>query len=430
MDKQAFAAAQDSYNAGDFGAALIAFMAIDSETADFAPGEAGELNHLMGNCYVKQRRYADAAKVYRKALLDEGYAKRGAVNANLGTALTASKEYEAAVACYEAALSDPTYSTPYKAFSGMGAALLRLGRTSEAGIAYRRAALDEGNPDPSKALTNLGVCFMGLGRPQDAVEAYSTALEFETSPASRNKTCANLGQAYAACGRLQDAVIAFERAMDDGTYHLSEAAAADYARCKAAGIIAEQTGESVDPARTVVAPSMVEGDIALDDGGTVIPSPEDTGFFTITEEQLQQMDREEKGKVRKVRHTGLRALIVILIILILLVAAAAFGYFRGFGYPSQDAVTADVFAAAGTDDAATYWADGISAESIARAMSAVEPGSDVAIDAIDRSMNESTVYATATLPEGGTVHYKVDMVRSGISWKVANLDLDFASRQQ
>ena len=52
-----------------------------------------------------------------------------------------------------------------------------------------------------------------------------------------------------------------------------------------------------------------------------------------------------------------------------------------------------------------------------------------AIDAIDRSMNESTVYATATLPEGGQVHYKIDMVRSGISWKVANLDLDFASRQ-
>ena len=53
---------------------------------------------------------------------------------------------------------------------------------------------------------------------------------------------------------------------------------------------------------------------------------------------------------------------------------------------------------------------------------------DVVIDGMNKSMSESTAYVTAKTPEGGEVEYKVSLVRSGIGWKVSNIELYFASQ--
>ena len=54
--------------------------------------------------------------------------------------------------------------------------------------------------------------------------------------------------------------------------------------------------------------------------------------------------------------------------------------------------------------------------------------SNVTIDGVSRSMTESTVYATAKTEEGGSVQYRISMVRDGITWKVSNVELYFPSQ--
>lgn len=55
--------------------------------------------------------------------------------------------------------------------------------------------------------------------------------------------------------------------------------------------------------------------------------------------------------------------------------------------------------------------------------------SDVAIDGMDKSMSNSTVYVTASTPEGGEVSYTVSMVRDMLGWKVSGVQMTFASQQ-
>ena len=64
--------------------------------------------------------------------------------------------------------------------------------------------------------------------------------------------------------------------------------------------------------------------------------------------------------------------------------------------------------------------------SAARAL--VVTDSNVTIDGVSRSMTESTVYATAKTEEGGSVQYRISMVRDGITWKVSNVELYFPSQ--
>ena len=119
-------------------------------------------------------------------------------------------DYEDAIPFFAEALEDPKYKTGYKAYMGLGNAYLKLGKSAEAGASFRSAALDESNPDPTKALLNLGVCFMALDRPMDAIASYESALQFDMTPATRNKLFANMGQAYVAAGKMAKAVKAFE----------------------------------------------------------------------------------------------------------------------------------------------------------------------------------------------------------------------------
>jgi hypothetical protein len=54
--------------------------------------------------------------------------------------------------------------------------------------------------------------------------------------------------------------------------------------------------------------------------------------------------------------------------------------------------------------------------------------SNATIDGVNRSMSDSTVFVTATTEEGGSITYKVSMVRNLIGWKISSVDLYFASQ--
>ena len=369
------------------------------------------------------------------------------------------RDYTNAINCFEKSVADTTNPTPYKSYMGMGNALMKLGKSAEAGVAFREAALDESNPDPTKALLNLGVCFMALNRPADAVASYESALQFDMQPATRNKLQASLGQAYVACGQMEKAVHAFEEAIADKTYYLSDSASVDYQR--AVGAVAQGTSEQNQATQVLQLADMSGLDVAADgtsvydegayeggdvseafyyDEGTYEADPasfpgyvgayenvDNDRFFTATDAELEQWSRGLAKQDRKRRNVGLKILLFFVIVIVLAAAAGVFAYTQGYGYPTVQTVTQELFSDPSGAADKVFSAD-VDKDAIPAMLDPVVSDSNVTIDGVSRSMTESTVYATATTEEGGEVQYRISMVRDGITWKVSNVELYFPSQ--
>lgn len=462
MNNALFENATTSYANRDYAAALKGFTdCLEDAGNPLQAGETGLLYHHIGNCLVRLGDYNEAIRSFAQATGDEAYDDLGAVNCNLGMCYAKLRDYEDAVRYFEAAVSDSRYSTPYKAYLGMGNALLRLGKSAEAGAAYRSAALDSANPDPTKALLNLGVCFMALNRPADAVTSYESALQFDMSSATRNKLYANLGQAYVANNQFQKAISAFENALSDKTYFLNDAASVDYQRAIAmvstgTAVIDLKQGQngtggtgSTSGSDTsgidVMAPDaaeyegLYEDQPAVDEQATqatqVIPPVAEEGtpaaqaderFFTATDEEIEQYSRNKAKEGRKSRHVGRKILIVIIILVVLVVGAGAFAYTQGYGYPTQEQMTQQLFS--NPSDSSSLFASSVDQDSVDNMVSPIIQTDNVQIDGVDRSMNNSTVYASATTSQGGTVQYAISFTRDMIGWKIDNVELNFTSQ--
>ena len=78
--------------------------------------------------------------------------------------------------------------------------------------------------------------------------------------------------------------------------------------------------------------------------------------------------------------------------------------------------------------ASSEFSSSLDESSIQNMLDPVVEDASVSIDGIDRSMNQSTVYATATTSEGGSIQYKVTLARDGIGWKISNIELYFPSQ--
>ena len=426
MNQQAFESGKRAYQGADWLAA-VTYLG-DAKL----PGEAaGEIDHLRGNAYMKLGQFEAAANAYSEALSDASYGKRGPLSCNLGRALLAAGRVQEAVSALTAAAQDEDYATPYKAYMALGSAYERLGDIRNAGIAYRAAAIDENNPAPSVALCSLGGCFMRLGRAVDAVEAYRTALDFTTPLESQNQIWCDLALAYVAANRMNEAVDAFAHATADGTYQLSPEAQASYdAARKAVASLGSRRPSETD---ALLAAAGYGGSYdPLDptgESGELMPSPEDTGFFSVTEEDLVQQDKHERKMRRKHRHTGLKVFIFILVLLVIVVGAAVFGYTQGYGWPTQQSVVEQLFQAK-TDnaDVSPYVTNGASSTQLQEISDVLPAGAEVEITGIDRSMTSSTVFATASLAAGGEQDYTIELVRDGIGWKVSSVTPVYASQ--
>ena len=409
MNNQLFEQARAAYQARDFAAAASMLAAVKD------PGEAfGAADHLLGNSLMKLGRPGEAAAAYESALADAAYGKRGALLTNQGKALVASGDAAGAVECFKAAVGDASYATPYKAYAALGNALLSLGNPMEAGVAFRQAALDEANPDPESSLASLGSCFMQLGRPQDAVESYRTAIDFAGDHDPR-PLYASLGEACVAAGRMDEALDAFSKALADGIYTLSpEADAADQqARQAMSG-----GGAIMDPATGAVRDPLDP----LGKSGAFMPDPSDTGFFTLSESELIQQDRQNMKVRRRHRHLGLKIFLVILLLLLLAAGGTIFAFTRGFGIPSQqDALTGLFQADSSGSDPSQFLPESMSDES-KRVIAETVPNDAVpTITNMDQSMTESQARVSVQLSQGGTVEYDVTFVRQGFGWVVSGI---------
>lgn len=416
MNNQLLDQARGAYRAGDFVTAAQLFSAAKESNEP-----NGEIDHLRGNALMRIGRYAEAAQAYASALEDTAYGKQGALFTNRGKALAASGDLEGAAESFTHATQDASYATPYKAYLGLGSALQKLGRVTEAGVAYRQAAIDGANPAPAGALASLGDCFVALNRPEDAVEAYRTALDFAGPRDDARAINAGLGYAYAGTNRFSDAIDAFTAATADGIFRLSPEQQAEFDRAREAlsaqPVAVTQAGaysDAVDPLDP------------LGKSGNFMPDPSDTGFFTLTESEMVQQDRQEMKVRRKHRHTGLKVFLVIVVVLLLVGGGLAFACMRGLGFPSQQSVLTDLFQAVSDDaDTSAYLSDQLDDSSRSIIISSIPQDATPTIEGLDATMTTSTATVNVKLSKGGEMNYKVEFARKGLGWVVASVTPDF-----
>lgn len=431
MNAQLLEQARAAYRSGDFSAAAQMFSSVKT------PDEInGEVDHLRGNSLMRLGMFQDAAACYAAALADTAYGKRGALLTNQGKALSASGDFTSAAECFSAATQDATYATPYKAYMGLGSALLSSGNVAEAGTAFRQAAIDGTNPAPAGALSKLAECFLSLGRPEDAVESFRTALDFVGPRDDVRAINAGLGQALSAAGHPADALEAFSNATADGIYQLTQDQQNELQRVHdALDAAAARNAISTDTVPGAPAPydeeSAFDAIDPLGKSGQFMPDPSDTGFFTLSEQEMVQQDRKQAKVRRRHRHTGLKVFIVILILLAAVLGGGGYLYTHGFGFPSQESVLNDLLSAK-TDDDTSKGYGCISADSDAAKeliFSEVPSGASATIKAMDQGMSQSTATVEIKLSKGGTQTYKVTFVRNDlkIGWAVASIDFDFDS---
>jgi len=486
VDQTRFQEAQKAYDAGDFRAAAKMFLSAAGRGAE----GNGAAYHHAGNALIHLRRYQDAVTVYGHALRDSIYDRRGAVFANIGAAYASLGEYAESVRAYQNALAEADYATPYKAYQGMANSLLERGSVEEAAIAFRKGALEPGNPDPGKALVNLGLCFMALGRPSDAVEAYQAALGFDQY-SGRGKALSNLGQAYIALGDDAEAVKAFEKASQMHGHALSPTAQAAYegalSRTRPASrevVEGWQTGEvpqvvlasaapavmapagfagppdpfaaspaadapmespasvGTDSSATVVSPAVYDVIAAHDFDG--LPPAADhaakelglgndeeiADFFSVTEEQLKERDRDARREGRShpaTRGGAGKTLIVLAVVIVLIVGLLGGAYALGFGFPTQEQTVSRLLAAHTTGDPVQGFWVAVTDKDIAKEMAKIPPLTAYNVDGVTMHANDSVVIATVTPKSGAPLHYSFTLRREGVGWKVTGVENDWRS---
>ena len=439
MDTSAYNAGKAAYIKGDYATAQAMLQAAKD------PGEInGALDHMLGNSLMKMGMYREAAQAYRDVLKDETYHKVGAINTNLGRALAMSGQDEEAIRALDAALQDIHYKSPYKAQMALGKLLQKRGDARAAGAAFRSAAIDERNPDPSVALMSLGSCFMELGRPMDAVEAFRTALDFSSPRTSQSSIYAALGEAFVASNRMQEALDAFKHALSTPGAELSGKQEAAYTAAKhaVAALMAKRGGTGSTDALLAAGGYQVSGPIdpldPLQQSGELMPSPEDTGFFSVTEQDLMAEDqkrsknekKKKKKKLKKKRHVARTVIIILVILLVLAGVGAGWAYFQGYGYPDSVTVTQDLFLSKSNNTDPKQYLDGSLNSSQQAAIVATLPtSSDIDIKEVQRAKDETAISISVLNPGNVTTTYNVLLVRDGLGWKVKDVQTTGASLQ-
>ena len=170
--------------------------------------------------------------------------------------------------------------------------------------------------------------------------------------------------------------------------------------------------------------------VDFDTTDTHMPSPENTEFFDITEQQIAKNAKESRRKARRARGVGLKVAIVLVVLCILIAGAACAAYVLGYGYPLQEDVADDFFAAVQDgSDTSQYWASDVDEATRESQMASLSNLTSYNVEAVQRSMAQSVVYVKGTLAEGGQIDYELVMSRHNISWAIEYVELYFPSQQ-
>lgn len=420
MNTAAFQQAQQAYERRDYVNALEFYNTVlIDQNFPLQQGEVGIVYHQIGNCFVKLQSYGDAISAYMNATKDESYISIGTVYYNLGMAYAYMSDFGNAIANFQIAIDTPNYRSKHKAYTAMGNALMKSGKSADAAAAFRNAAMDNTNPDPTRALLNLGVCFMALNRPEDAITVYNNAFQYNLAPDFRNRLNANLGQAFVAAGQMSNAVKAFEESLRDLTYQLSDSASVDYQRA----IASVSKGQNdVEPMiyNDVASSSFMQPDPQQAFADDVTPEPyESTPISEYSPEDKAEFDKwtesakEAAYKPKAKKQPWKIVLVVFLFVLAGCIIAGSIFFCLGYGIPSQEMVAKDYFSnpieAKDKDFAKT-----VSDDQKDSFVTMINQDANAKVTAVQRSVNESSVYVTSKTDKGMDVNYKLKMTRDFI----------------
>jgi tetratricopeptide (TPR) repeat protein len=173
-------------------------------TLDVA-GDSYVVHYNLGNAFLHQEAYDNAADHFRKALGIEANSQK-ALN-NLGFALAKLHRFDEAMNHYSHAMRlDPTFSEPH---NNMGNIFALQGKLDRAVVHYLEAI--KINSEYKDAHNNLGLALIRQGRVDDAVSHFQKALAISPDFASANR---NLNRTLLIKKNLDRAVDAMDQAMN------------------------------------------------------------------------------------------------------------------------------------------------------------------------------------------------------------------------
>ena len=153
-------------------------------------------------------------------------------------------------------------------------------------------------------------------------------------------------------------------------------------------------------------------------------------FFSVTDEQLKERDRDARRESRSQpgRRGGAgKMLIVIGVILVLVAGLLGGAYALGFGFPTQQQTVAALLAAhTAGDPVEAYWV-AVTDKDIAKEMAKIPPLTSFALDGVTMRTNDSVVLVTVTPKTGAPLHYTMNLSREGVGWKVTGVENDWRS---
>ncbi len=438
----------------------------------------------IGAAQLKLGNMIEAGAAYREAALDPANPAPAKSLINLGVCFMELGRSEDAVTSYEAAIDfDLDTRSRAKAYANLGQAYMAQGRIPKALDAFEKAQ-EEGEPLPSMAEHDYelaktlkerldsrapGVLDTGYipapvsvagveededteddpfaPKTQDPNEPEEKTEGDQTAPVDENE----LNAAYEELGIAEEAQ--------------GDAQNADEDPSTAQTVVMERVELDDDEApegeeNPETAPSNSELDerpftyndepgyeygVAFDFGDEYadareprdmettemhMPSPENTAFFDVTEQEINKGAREGRRKKRRARGCGLKIAIFLVILLIILAAAACAAYVLGYGYPLQETVTNEFFTAVKSgSDTSKYWSDSVDQGTRAAQESSLAGLTSHQVEAVKRSTAQSEVFVDATLEEGGHIDYEVVLTRKGLSWAIEYVQLYFPSEQ-
>jgi Flp pilus assembly protein TadD len=154
-----------------------------------------EAHDGLGQILTRERRYADAAAHFRKAVETAPHDAR--FQNNLGFAYFLDGQIDPAIAAYEAATAAAPDAAQYH--NNLGYAYGRAGRFPEAFRAFRRAGTE------AEAFNNLGFVYQARADYREAAKLYDRALDRDPTLGRAYQNlilvCAKLDRGDSACTR-------------------------------------------------------------------------------------------------------------------------------------------------------------------------------------------------------------------------------------
>lgn len=439
----------------------------------------------IGAAQLKLGNMTEAGAAYREAALDPTNPAPAKALVNLGVCFMELGRTDDAITSYETALEfDLDDATSAKTYANLGQAYMAEGRVQKAIDAFEQAcafpdfelsAMAQHDYDLAVTLKDRldakmpGILDTGFipnvamiahdEKPEEPADL-QTASEMEPSQSGHLPVYGEPGfdpfapqtQAMepvqvAEEGPAEESVDSFEDAGEGGPYELDDEPEEQDAEADEAALQSAKT-EMMEPVDVpeddanqlpatydepeyegyVSAAAAQPVDFEVTD--THMPSPENTEFFDITEQQIAINAKENRRKARRARGVGLKVAIVFVILCILVAGAACAAYVLGYGYPLQEDVADDFFAAVQNDaDTSQYWASDVDEATRESQMASLSNLTSYNVEAVQRSMGQSIVYVKGTLAEGGQIDYELVMSRHNISWAIEYVELYFPSQQ-